>query len=515
MKARIQRWPSNSTVLICAPVLALSLLLWPVVMLAGNPPAILPSAAFQHQSVALGSNVTFTVSATGDLPLAFQWKLADADLVGCTNRAIAITSAQPSDEGDYTVVVSNAYGTLTSAPARLYVVPPSTEMVKGNYTNTSSSRLPYFYHLPAGYDPLRRYPLVVLMHGYGGDENNIPPFFATNPPTRVFASGNQQATDPVVLVWPTRRVGDVTWFDLYLQQVSGLIDKLIADFSIDTNRVHIMGGSEGAHAAWDLVGMRPSFFASVCFAAGWSGAKSPSFIKDVPTWVWCAQNDEANQLSNTRTLVQALRNAGGKPIYTEYISGGHYGGVFMGLCTPAVIDWILAQRRGSPGTNQPLLSITSPTSEPSFATGASFVSLAGDAKVLGQSVSNVTWRNIINGKTGPAQGTNTWSAGDIPLLANRTNKLLVTASTTSWSAGYGGNTTFSDSLAVWYTPLVASLSLQGQDPILSWTGGVAPFDVEQAMNLEAFRWTIVRTNVTPPVAVPGQSGAEFYRVVTH
>ena len=515
MKALIHRCPSNSALRFSTPVLVLSLLLWPAVMLAGNPPAIQPSAAFQHQSVALGSNLTFTVSVTGDLPLAFQWKLAAADLVGWTNRAIAITSAQPSDEGDYTVVVSNACGALTSAPARLYVVPPSTEMVKGNYTNSARLRLPYFYHLPAGYDPIRRYPLVILMHGSGGDENIMPPFFATNPPTRVFASCNQQATDPAVLVWPTRRAGDGGWTDSYLPQVSGLIDKFIADFSIDTNRVHIAGGSEGLHAAWDLVGMRPSFFASVCFAAGWYGAKPPSFIKDVPTWVWCAQNDEANQLENTRTVVQALRNAGGKPIYTEYTSGGHYGGVFMGLCTPVVIDWILAQRRGSPCTNQPLLSITSPTCEPSFATSASFVSLAGDAEVLGQSVSNVAWRNIINGRTGSAQGTNTWSAGSIPLLANRTNNLLVTATTTSWSAGYGGNTTFSDSLAVWYSPLVANLSLQGPDLILSWTGGVAPFDVEWTTSLEASRWTIVRTNATPPVALPRQSGPKFYRVVTH
>ena len=296
------------------------LLLRPELVLAGAPPAVLPSTTFQHQSVALGGNVTFTVSVTGDLPLAYQWRLAATDLPGCTNRAIAITNAQPSAEGDYTVVVSNAYGALTSAPARLYVVPPATDMVKSNYM--SGARLPYFYHLPAGYDPQHRYPLVVMMHGTPGDETTTPPFFASYPPTRVFASYNQQATDPVILVWPTRRAGDNSWTDPYLQQVSGLINKLIADFSIDTNRVYIAGASEGLHAAWDLVGMRPSFFASVCFAAGWSGAKQSSFIKDVPTWVWCASNDDAGQLGAAQALVQALRSAGGKPIYTEYASGG-------------------------------------------------------------------------------------------------------------------------------------------------------------------------------------------------
>jgi predicted esterase len=491
------------------------LLLWPELVLAGAPPAIQPSAAFQHQSVALGNNFTFTVSVTGDPPLAFQWKLAATDLSGRTNRTIAITNAQPSDEGDYTVVVSNAYGALTSAPARLYVVSPSTTMLKGNYTNSALLRLPYFYHLPAGYDPLRRYPLVVMMHGTPGDETTTAPFFASYPDTRVFASYNQEATDPVILIWPTRRAGDNSWTDSYLQQVSGLIDKLIADFSVDTNRVYIGGGSEGVHATWDLVGMRPSFFASVVFAAGWSGAKPPSFIKDVPTWVWCAANDDYGQLGNARALVQALLRTGGNPIYTEYNSGGHYDGIFMGLRTPVMIDWILAQRRGSPCTNEPLLSITSPTSEPTFATGASLVSLSGSAEAVGCPVTQVTWKNYSSGRTGLVQGTNAWSASNIPLLANRTNMVQVTATTTSWSAGYGGNTTFSDSLAVWYLPLVANLSLQGPDLILSWTGGVAPFDVERATELGTSHWTVVRTNATPPVALPRQSGAEFYRVVTH
>ncbi len=222
------------------------LLLWQEAVLAGSPPAIQPSATFQHQSVALGSNMTFTASVTGDLPLFFQWRLAAADLIGCTNRTLAITNAQPSDEGDYTVLATNAYGAITSAPVRLYVVPPSANMVKGNYTNTSSVRLPYFYDLPAGYDPLRRYPLVILMHGTPGDETTAPPFFASYAATRVFASYGQQATDPVILVWPSRRPGDNSWTDPYLQLVSGLIDKLIADFSIDTNRVYIAGRVRGS-----------------------------------------------------------------------------------------------------------------------------------------------------------------------------------------------------------------------------------------------------------------------------
>lgn len=69
----------------------------------------------------------------------------------------------------------------------------------------------------------------------------------------VLASYHQQVTDSVILVWPTRRAGNNDRTEPDLQQVSGLIDQLIADFRVDTNRVWIAGGSEGVHAAWDLV----------------------------------------------------------------------------------------------------------------------------------------------------------------------------------------------------------------------------------------------------------------------
>jgi hypothetical protein len=265
------------------------------------------------------------------------------------------------------------------------------------------------------------------------------------------------------------------------------------------------------HAAWDLVGMRPSFFASMWLAAGWSGVTHSRFIKDVPAWIWCASDDSL--VGDTRALVGALRSAGGKPIYTEYASGGHYEGIFMGMRTPVVMDWVLAQRRGNPGTREPLLSIASPTSESTLTTGASVVSLAGRADALGQPVTSVTWRNLRSGQTGSAQGTNDWSASNIPLRADQTNIVLMTATTTSWSAGYRGNTTFNGTLCILCSPIRATLALQAPEVILSWTNGVPPFAVQWAADLGPGDWTELVTNAIPPLTVPLDAEVRFYRVL--
>lgn len=94
------------------------MLSWPGARLdAGLPPVIQHSASFQHQSVALGQKISFTVNASGDLPLSFQWRLDGVELFGQTNKTLSITNAQPSDEGDYTVAVANALGEVVSGAA--------------------------------------------------------------------------------------------------------------------------------------------------------------------------------------------------------------------------------------------------------------------------------------------------------------------------------------------------------------------------------------------------------------
>ena len=108
------------------------------------------------------------------------------------------------------------------------------------------------------------------------------------------------------------------------------------------------------------MGMRPGFFAGAAIAAGWQGS-TPVRVHQGCAALGLVRPRRRPATASTRSLVNALRRAGGNPIYTEYISGGHLGGILMGLFTPACVDWLLAQRRGVPRTTEPLVSITTPT----------------------------------------------------------------------------------------------------------------------------------------------------------
>ena len=73
------------------------------------------------QTIDEGSSVTFTVAATGTSPLGYQWRKDGVDISGATSDSYTIAAVALADAGDYTVVVSNVVGSVTSSSATLTV----------------------------------------------------------------------------------------------------------------------------------------------------------------------------------------------------------------------------------------------------------------------------------------------------------------------------------------------------------------------------------------------------------
>ncbi len=80
----------------------------------------------QNQIALIGSNVSFTVTAAGDATLGYQWRFNSTNISGATLTAYTISSAQLSNSGSYSVVVTNPVGSITSTSASLVVIPSTT-----------------------------------------------------------------------------------------------------------------------------------------------------------------------------------------------------------------------------------------------------------------------------------------------------------------------------------------------------------------------------------------------------
>jgi len=75
-----------------------------------------------NQSVMPGTNVTFTALAVGPSPLRYQWQREGTNLPNATNPSLVLANVQPTQAGNYAVIVTNAIGQPTSFPVVLQVV---------------------------------------------------------------------------------------------------------------------------------------------------------------------------------------------------------------------------------------------------------------------------------------------------------------------------------------------------------------------------------------------------------
>ena len=94
-------------------------------MVATLTPLGLPVITTQpvSRTVPAGTNVTFSVTASGLAALSYQWRFGQIDLPSRTNASLSLTNVQNANAGDYDVVITNVYGGLTSSVATLTVVP--------------------------------------------------------------------------------------------------------------------------------------------------------------------------------------------------------------------------------------------------------------------------------------------------------------------------------------------------------------------------------------------------------
>ena len=89
-----------------------------------NPAIFAPTITTQpaNQSVTSGNNASFTVVASGTIPLSYQWRLNGANISGATSATLALTAVTLGQSGSsYSCVVTNVAGSATSSAATLTV----------------------------------------------------------------------------------------------------------------------------------------------------------------------------------------------------------------------------------------------------------------------------------------------------------------------------------------------------------------------------------------------------------
>ncbi|KAF2959219.1 MULTISPECIES: prolyl oligopeptidase family serine peptidase [unclassified Thermotoga] len=223
--------------------------------------------------------------------------------------------------------------------------------------------IPYRLFVPKDVNPDRKYPLVVFLHGAGerGTDNYLQ--VAGNRGAVVWAQPRYQVVHPCFVLAP-QCPPNSSWSTLFtdrknpfnpekpLLAVIKIIRKLLDEYNIDENRIYITGLSMGGYGTWSAIMNFPELFAAAIPICGGGDVSKVERIKDIPIWVFHAEDDPVVPVENSRVLVKKLAEIGGKVRYTEYEKGfmEKHGWDPHGSWIPAyesqeVVEWLFEQSR--------------------------------------------------------------------------------------------------------------------------------------------------------------------------
>lgn len=126
-----------------------------------------------NQSVWSGDTATFTVGIFGNAPLTYRWFFNSTNAIGANTNVFMLTNAQSVDAGKYSVVVTNAFGAITSSVATLTFIVSDTNVftASGTWTcpaNVFSVQVECWGGGGAGGSALRTPDVSSVQYGGGG-----------------------------------------------------------------------------------------------------------------------------------------------------------------------------------------------------------------------------------------------------------------------------------------------------------------------------------------------------------
>jgi predicted esterase len=216
------------------------------------------------------------------------------------------------------------------------------------FVDSKGDSLPYRILLPLNYNAGIQYPLVVcLHHGGAHGTDNIRQVEAAEPAWLLRQSYNMEKFPAIIFVPqcpPGFSWGGIPSWPPVDSLVFGAIRNLEGQYSIDVNRIYVAGVSMGGYGAWHFICTRPKMFAAAISIAGAGDTALAKNAIDIPMWAFHGTEDKNVPVEKERNMIEAVRRAGGHPLYTEFTGADHNIWNLVGP-TPGLLDWLFAQKR--------------------------------------------------------------------------------------------------------------------------------------------------------------------------
>jgi predicted peptidase len=197
-------------------------------------------------------------------------------------------------------------------------------------------------------DATKRYPLIIWLHGAGqsGDDNEAQMGGAP----KNWVSEAAQGKNACFMLAPQCPSRDIGWKNEVAEKLLALIADLTDNLPIDDARLYLTGSSMGGSGTWYIAAKYPQVFAAAVPLCGGGDTKNAEILKTIPFWVFHGDKDDMVPVDRSRTMVAAVKAAGGELInYSELAGEGH--GI-TGVVYPRedLYEWLFKQVKKGPAT---------------------------------------------------------------------------------------------------------------------------------------------------------------------
>jgi pimeloyl-ACP methyl ester carboxylesterase len=181
---------------------------------------------------------------------------------------------------------------------------------------------PYRLFIPSTYDSKKDVPLVVVLHGMGGDENTIFEAYRS--------TALQQLAEHFgyLIVCPKGRETTSMYRGAAEQDVMDVLAEVRRQFRVDGKRIYLMGHSMGGYGTWSIAMNHPDVFAALAPVSGGGDPAGLEKIRSIPEFVVHGSADTIVPVKNSQIMVDAAKKLGIEVQYKE-IAGGDHSGVLL------------------------------------------------------------------------------------------------------------------------------------------------------------------------------------------
>jgi poly(3-hydroxybutyrate) depolymerase len=192
--------------------------------------------------------------------------------------------------------------------------------------------MPYHLYVPSGYTGGRPLPLIIALHGRGGNEDlfftttlNVLPALAEERGYLVVAPLGYRV-DGRFGAGTTEDAGVKRKRALSEADVMNVLDLVRKQYRVDDDRIYLLGHSMGASGAWYLGAKYPDRWAALACFSGSGTPETEQQMKDVPQFVVHGDLDANVSVSSSRAMVAEMKRLGVVHKYIE-VRGGDHGSV--------------------------------------------------------------------------------------------------------------------------------------------------------------------------------------------